>query len=450
MQGEIDTNVKNQIAQFQGALRSFGSALSAAFGSVGGSVETGLSTTLTDVEAVFSDANANFLFDVGTVLTDLTSLENSVLNLFDISGVVAPSLTETATSSEYVTIATSDGSLTGTSLTSFDQSSGIASGTYNFSDSVNSAQINESNTFQSNGAGTLSQSAIFGPDTASQSTKTDESGSITNQQTTFDGITIVTPSSDPTELGDSPASAQQSAHDGIIDATAFADLTQTNAPSAQLSVLVLLPTSGYDVIVQSASDGSDQIVLGGELDTSAQQIVDFAPGGLTGDTINVSQASSGTIDVTTDIGTGDTGDITADDNVTGVSQDFAFTGPNETLEIADAITFGGTITGLDAGDTIDLTGIGTAMGAALGTNNVLTISGGTGGPVTLDLDPTQDFGTESFLIAPDGNGGTDVIADDDSASIVFIIAGPPMPMLESSVAITTSQQPSSAALPAKQ
>ena len=31
-----------------------------------------------------------------------------------------------------------------------------------------------------------------------------------------------------------------------------------------------------------------------------------------------------------------------------------------------------------------------------------------------------------------------------------IIAGPPMPMLESSVAITTSQQPSSAALPAKQ
>ena len=31
-----------------------------------------------------------------------------------------------------------------------------------------------------------------------------------------------------------------------------------------------------------------------------------------------------------------------------------------------------------------------------------------------------------------------------------IIAGPPIPMLESSLAITTSQQPSSAALPAKQ
>ena len=31
-----------------------------------------------------------------------------------------------------------------------------------------------------------------------------------------------------------------------------------------------------------------------------------------------------------------------------------------------------------------------------------------------------------------------------------IIAGPPIPMLEFSVAITTSQQPSSAALPAKQ
>ena len=31
-----------------------------------------------------------------------------------------------------------------------------------------------------------------------------------------------------------------------------------------------------------------------------------------------------------------------------------------------------------------------------------------------------------------------------------IMAGPPIPMLESSVAITTSQHPSSAALPAKQ
>jgi len=53
--------------------------------------------------------------------------------------------------------------------------------------------------------------------------------------------------------------------------------------------------------------------------------------------------------------------------------------------------FDGTITGFGNDDLIDLKGIGTATTATLGAGNVLTVAGGAGGPVTLQLDPTQSF-----------------------------------------------------------
>jgi hypothetical protein len=46
---------------------------------------------------------------------------------------------------------------------------------------------------------------------------------------------------------------------------------------------------------------------------------------------------------------------------------------------------------------------------------VLTISGGSGGTVTLQLDPNQDFSGDVFKVTDDGNGGTNVQVAPDQA-----------------------------------
>ena len=71
--------------------------------------------------------------------------------------------------------------------------------------------------------------------------------------------------------------------------------------------------------------------------------------------------------------------------------------------------FDGTINGFAAGDTINLAGIGLATSLTLGPNNLLTISGGTGGPVALQLDPLQNFAGMAFQLIDDGAGGTNVL-----------------------------------------
>lgn len=100
-------------------------------------------------------------------------------------------------------------------------------------------------------------------------------------------------------------------------------------------------------------------------------------------------------------------------------QPIAFTGSSETLLVINPGSLIGTISAFLPGDTIDLVGIGTATSAVLGASNVLTVQKSGGGTLTLNLDPTQDFSADSFLITPDGNGGTDVIAEADNRPIAF-------------------------------
>ena len=70
--------------------------------------------------------------------------------------------------------------------------------------------------------------------------------------------------------------------------------------------------------------------------------------------------------------------------------------------------FEGTIEGFANVDVIDLEGIGLASKATLGPGNLLTLSGGASGPVTLQLDPGQSFTGFVFQISSDGTGGTDL------------------------------------------
>ena len=70
--------------------------------------------------------------------------------------------------------------------------------------------------------------------------------------------------------------------------------------------------------------------------------------------------------------------------------------------------FDGTIDNFVAGDTIDLQGIGLATSATLDANNLLTITGGSGGPITLQLDASEDYTGFVFRLKSDGNGGTTI------------------------------------------
>jgi hypothetical protein len=70
--------------------------------------------------------------------------------------------------------------------------------------------------------------------------------------------------------------------------------------------------------------------------------------------------------------------------------------------------FDGTITGFGNDDLIDLNGIGTATSVSLGAGNVLTVSGASSGPITLQLDAGQGFDGFVFQVSTDGAGGTEV------------------------------------------
>ena len=61
-------------------------------------------------------------------------------------------------------------------------------------------------------------------------------------------------------------------------------------------------------------------------------------------------------------------------------------------------------TGHTNADTIDLVGIGSPSGYALSTTNNLTVSGSQG-TVTLNLDPTQNYASDTFVLAPDAGLG---------------------------------------------
>jgi hypothetical protein len=90
----------------------------------------------------------------------------------------------------------------------------------------------------------------------------------------------------------------------------------------------------------------------------------------------------------------------------------AFQAGAQTLRLSSAVladnTFTGTIDNFVAGDAINLQGIGLATGATLGAGNLLTIAGGTSGPITLQLDASEDYTGFVFRLHSDGYGGTTV------------------------------------------
>ncbi len=73
-----------------------------------------------------------------------------------------------------------------------------------------------------------------------------------------------------------------------------------------------------------------------------------------------------------------------------------------------------TIEGFGVGDTIDLAGIGKATQVTLSADNVLTITGGKSGTITLQLDSHAYASGLNFQLSSDGNGGTNITTVSDN------------------------------------
>jgi autotransporter-associated beta strand protein len=92
--------------------------------------------------------------------------------------------------------------------------------------------------------------------------------------------------------------------------------------------------------------------------------------------------------------------------------DITFEAGAQTLQVEQSALDHGhldnTIDGFDVGDVIDLAGIGQAKLATLSADNLLTITGGKSGPISLQLDAHAFGSGENFQLTSDGHGGTKV------------------------------------------
>ena len=89
----------------------------------------------------------------------------------------------------------------------------------------------------------------------------------------------------------------------------------------------------------------------------------------------------------------------------------SFSGTRGTLRLDGMSMPSNTISGLVAGDAIDLAGVSLASGGLVGlsSGNVLVVSAA-GSAYDLQLDPSQDYSHISFRLVSDGHGGTEVMA----------------------------------------
>ena len=166
--------------------------------------------------------------------------------------------------------------------------------------------------------------------------------------------------------------------------------------------------TNHGTITGSVSTDAGNDTLNLETGSSISGLID---GGADTDTINLSGSGQGTVASFTNIEIINlaSGDWTlGSDGVTELN----FETGAQTLRLAASTLangdFDGTIDNFALGDVIDLQGIGLATTATLDENNLLTISGGSSGPTTLQLDPSEDYTGLGFALTSDGNGGTTI------------------------------------------
>ena len=379
----IESTLVDTMGTLQSTISKFSSAGIALFGTAWSSTADAMTAALAAVSNLITSTAASkiddFISAADAASSAFAAADTALFALFGLSGSAPQSMTESGTNGT-TSIATADGSITGTGSLNLDAENGSAYSSSSATDTSTKTTITGADILAPSGTATLSTSAQSGSNSASQSFQTDSSGSITQQQTILDGITIVSPVTQPAEI--------------------------SVAPDGSLQMDVLSSTAGHQVTLQAASDGSGQLIFGTD-SSNPQQIVEYASGGLVGDRIGISEAGGSTI-VTTKIGSGNTSIVLSDNSVSGVVQNFRFDAPNGTLQLAAPSAFAGTIANFLQGDTIDLVGIGLATSAVLGFGNVLDVRESDGSSISLQLDPSQSFAGLVFNTELDSSGGTNV------------------------------------------
>ena len=156
-------------------------------------------------------------------------------------------------------------------------------------------------------------------------------------------------------------------------------------------------------IVVTAGTGDDTLTISGDLSSGLGDGDDIRfIGGAGRETIDASAMTSNTV-VEVQAGTG------------AIS---VLMGANETLKLDNPADFTGMISGLVAGDTIDLAAIGATTSATLGANDMLAVQGSSGS-ASLQFSTSENYADDSFLFSSDGNGGTDITAMSDSQNITL-------------------------------
>jgi Ca2+-binding RTX toxin-like protein len=187
-----------------------------------------------------------------------------------------------------------------------------------------------------------------------------------------------------------------------------------NLTAAAAGVAIVIAGDSADAITNKGII-TGGISTGGGADTfnlfTGSSVSGVIDSGLGNDTINLHGSGQGTLQsfVNVEVVNLHGGDwVLASEDVASVNfQDGLQTLSLDSAVLADG-QFDGTISNFATGDIIDLTGIGLATSATLDANNVLTIAGGSSGPITLQLDPLQDFSGLTFQLSSDGAGGTSI------------------------------------------
>ena len=389
-------SLNNQITRIQTVFNDNNSSLITAFGPVWGSISNDIVKAFNAAISVANNNdNTTIISSAISALSLFTTVGSDISGLFSNSNSAAQTITENAGVNGQTTAAVADGSLTATSSLSVNTSLSTST----ISDSIllsngESAAFSDTLIGRS-GISTQVSSDAAGNISATTTLITDATGAM-QQNTALNGTTITTPSS----------------------TTAQVAFDSFGLPS----VYFLWQSQQDNIWIQSAADGTEQVLLSSGGTTAPQQIVDFAASGLSGESFSINYDAAGNLSIIDNISNGDVAQIVSDQSVSAVNQDFDFSGSSGTLQIDSPSAFTGTIYNFQAGDTIDLTGI-SATGVALGTSNILTVQESNGSSISIQLDPAQNFSGESFNAISDNNGGTGIVLYPSNKQVTLSATG---------------------------
>ena len=315
------------ITSSQAQLARYSLGLSPYIGASGNAVIDDFGTSLSYASLAMNDYGTdNFSSDVSNETTSIVALQTAVVNLFSSSGASSQGALTISGTAPSVAFSNSTNSISASITNANDFGAGQS---ISLSDGSGSTLVNVLGVATlTNGEVASSLHEVSTTSSASQNVVLD-GGGVESPFAQLGGISVTTTPSQPYFIG--------------YDA---AGETSVTFPfSGPISSVSVIQTSGgaYDV-----EEGDPQ------------QIVDFAPDGIVGDTINISQDSSATVDVTLDIGAGDTAAIDSENSVNGVAQNLAFMSNDGTLVLEDPWSFSGTIYGAVTGDFVELVGVTTA------------------------------------------------------------------------------------------